>query len=125
MTLSALDAAVRNATDGEETLQDVILRLENRSRPILTQRDLKESIATVTNDSLSGWVDRHVANGSAVDAATPGTRTLTATQWHLFYMYNSVLSRGLLYQLAVYACIFIVVRALTIKISRKLPGLRG
>jgi hypothetical protein len=125
VTLSALDAAIRNATDGKKTLQDVILRLENRSRPILTQRDLKESIATVTNDSLSGWVDRHVANGTAVDAATPGTRTLTATQWQLFYMYDSVLSRGLLYQLAVYAWIFIVVRALTIKISRKLPGLRG
>jgi hypothetical protein len=125
-TLSALDASVRNATGGKKNLQDVLLRLEEQPRPILTQRDLEASIATVTNGSLSGWVDRHVSNGTPVETATPGERDLTSTQWSAFYAYHDFLSGGILHQLLAFMWVYLVLAMIpgaVTNISQKLLGL--
>jgi hypothetical protein len=60
---AALDAKLRQKTDGERTLQDV-LRLMNEHEGELSYADFREIVGTVAGTSLDGWLDEYVESGA-------------------------------------------------------------
>ncbi len=60
---AALDAEIRQETDGERTLQDVLRRMNDHGGE-LTYEEFQEIVATVAGTSLDGWLDEYVKSGA-------------------------------------------------------------
>ena len=58
--LAALDLRIRNATDGERTLQDVMVAV-NRRDGALTYDAFADVVERVADESMDAWLARHVA----------------------------------------------------------------
>lgn len=56
--LAALDVQIREATDGERTVFDVLERVNTRDQ--ITHTEFKTIVSDVAGDSLGPWVDRYV-----------------------------------------------------------------
>jgi len=60
LTLAALDARIKERTDGERSLEDVFRRL-NRADRTLTYELFTETVVSVSGDpGMEGWLDRYV-----------------------------------------------------------------
>lgn len=66
--LAALDARIREATNGEKALEDVLYRLNKQER--VTHASFRKAVVAVGGDKMGPWVDRHIA-GSAVPSPPP------------------------------------------------------
>jgi hypothetical protein len=64
--LAALDAEIRLATDGENTLESVFWKI-NRTDDRLTHPRLTDIVETVGNESLGSWLDKHARSTSVPD----------------------------------------------------------
>jgi len=63
--LAALDGRIRNATDGNRTLQDAVRRL-NRRDGIVTADVFGRVLANVSGESQQSWLEAHVHDGTRV-----------------------------------------------------------
>jgi len=64
LTLAALDAEIRNRTDGERTLEDVFGQL-NRADRTLTYELFANTVVSVSGDpAMREWLDRYVRGGA-------------------------------------------------------------
>lgn len=63
--LAALDGRIRNATDGNRTLQTVFRRL-NRHDGLVTYDAFASVVANVSGESHREWLDDHVRSGAPV-----------------------------------------------------------
>lgn len=69
--LAALDARIRDATNGTRTFDDVFYLLNRRSGRV-SYSEFKRDVATVANQSLDPWLDRHFAASAATPIPTDG-----------------------------------------------------
>ncbi len=67
--LAALDGRVRNATDGNRTLQDVFRRLNERDG-LVTYDAFAGIVGNVSTESQRSWLDDHVRNGTTASLPT-------------------------------------------------------
>ena len=68
-TLAALDARIRNDTDGNRTLQDVFRRM-NREDGTVTYDEFTGMVANVSGSDYDEWLDDHVAGTAVVSVPT-------------------------------------------------------
>lgn len=68
-TLAALDARIRDDTDGNRTLQDVFRRM-NAHNGTVTYGDFSRILANVTGTGHGAWLAAHVAGPERVDVPT-------------------------------------------------------
>lgn len=62
--LAALDAHIRTTTDGERTLQDVMVSVNDHEGK-LTFDDFTRIVSETAGEPMDGWLDRHVVDGVA------------------------------------------------------------
>jgi len=60
---AALDARIREETDGERTLQAVVRRMNDREGDV-SYADFQRVVAAVAGTSLDGWLDEYVTSGA-------------------------------------------------------------
>ena len=73
---AALDAKIRQATDRERTLQDVVRRMNDHDGE-LGYGDFQDIVASVAGTSLDGWLDEYVQSGALPSVPDdPGLYTL-------------------------------------------------
>jgi hypothetical protein len=68
-TLAALDARIRNDTDGNRTLQDVFRRM-NREDGTVTYDEFTGMVANISGSDHDEWLDDHVAGTAVVSVPT-------------------------------------------------------
>jgi predicted metalloprotease with PDZ domain len=76
--LSALDQRIRNETNGQRSLDDVVYRM-NTHNGTVTYADFKQIVQTVAGTSFDAWLDARVTTSMDPD---PGLRK-NACRWHL------------------------------------------
>lgn len=78
VVLSALDQRIRNETNGQRTLDDVVYRM-NTHNGTVTYTDFKQIVQTVAGTSLDAWLDARITTSMDPE---PGLRE-NACRWHL------------------------------------------
>lgn len=78
VVLSALDQRIRNETNGQRTLDDVVYRM-NTHNGTVTYADFKQIVEEVAGTSLNDWLDERIT--TSLDPE-PGHRK-NACRWHL------------------------------------------
>lgn len=63
--LAALDIAIRNHTDGNETLETVLRRFNSLAVESPGYADLRREVVAATNESTGRWLDRYVRTTAA------------------------------------------------------------
>lgn len=78
VVLSALDQRIRNETNGQRTLDDVVYRM-NTHNGTVTYTDFKQIVESVAGTSLDAWLDARITTSTYPE---PGLRK-NACRWHL------------------------------------------
>lgn len=78
VVLSALDQRIRNETNGQRSLDDVVYRM-NTHNGTVTYADFKQIVETVAGTSLDAWLDARITTSMDPE---PGLRK-NACRWHL------------------------------------------
>jgi hypothetical protein len=77
VVLSALDQRIRNETNGQRTLDDVIYRMNTHDGTV-TYADFKQVVESVAGTSLDSWLDTQITTKTYPE---PGLRK-NACRWH-------------------------------------------
>lgn len=78
VVLSSLDQRIRNETNGQRTLDDVVYRM-NTHNGTVTYTEFQQIVEEVADTSLDTWLDERITTGTDPD---PGLRT-NECRWHL------------------------------------------
>lgn len=78
VVLSALDQRIRNETNGQSSLDDVVYRM-NTHNGTITYDDFKQIVESVAGTTLDSWLDNRITNSTNPE---PGLRK-NACRWDL------------------------------------------
>lgn len=78
VVLSALDQRIRNETNGQRTLDDVVYRMNTHNETV-TYADFKQIVERVAGTSLDSWLDARITTSTDPE---PGLRK-NACRWYL------------------------------------------
>jgi hypothetical protein len=92
VTLAALDERIRETTDGNQTLVDVIQHLEDQNRRHV-RGDLRDAVANTTGTSMDSWFQRHVYEGDPLSPPMPGGKSHSTGTWQLLDEYDELVSQ--------------------------------
>jgi len=77
VVLSALDQRIRNETNGERNMDDVVYRMNTRNGTV-TYADFKQIVEQVAGTSLDSWLDAQITTSTYPE---PGLRKNACRQY--------------------------------------------